>query len=250
MNHLLGWYMPATLASLLSTWNSRRQYDGCSLLCSVGAMDALQLQGDCAFLQLAQLLSWNIWIQTLLCSTFQHCSSLRQQLQGKKQAQNWSLLKSHEGKEGRCDMVTCSREETVEFRQEQCPEEMQREAILVQISNFGVFMVLDWELNTINTHYGRGERLKLLLRATNLSCGRSSLILEVQLMEGCLLQHKKRTRQRTMHFAMASAPALAITALSQVTLNLVHSRLCTSAHKINLLKPGQLCKTSRQTKLR
>lgn len=138
-------------------------------------------------------------------------------------------------------MVTCSREETVEFRQEQCPEEMQREAILVQISNFGVFMVLDWELNTINTHYGRGERLKLLLRATNLSCGRSSLILEVQLMEGCLLQHKKRTRQRTMHFAMASAPALAITALSQVTLNLVHSRLCTSAHKINLLNNfGQL----------
>lgn len=122
MNHILGWYMPATLASALSTWNSRRQYDGCSLLCSLGAMDALQLQGDCAFLQLAQLLSWNIWIQTSLCSSFQQCSSLRQQLQGKKQTQNWSLLKSHEGKESRCDMVTCSREETVEFRQEQCPE--------------------------------------------------------------------------------------------------------------------------------
>lgn len=56
--------------------------------------------------------------------------------------------------------------------------------------------------------------------------------------------------KRTMYFSMASAPALAITGLSQVTLNLVHSRLYTSAHKINLLKPGQLCKTSRQTKLR
>lgn len=130
---------------------------------------------------------------------------------------------------------------------------MQREAILVQIANFGVFIVLSWELNTINTPLGRSEGLKALLRAASLSCRRSSLILEVQLTGGCrtwLPQHKKRTRQRTMHFAMASAPALAITDLSQVTLNLVHSRLCTSAQKINLLKPGQLFKTSRQTKPR
>lgn len=55
-------------------------------------------------------------------------------------------------------MVTCSREETAEFRQEKFPEEMQREAILVQIVNFGVFMVLSWELNmSINTAHGRGE---------------------------------------------------------------------------------------------
>lgn len=138
-------------------------------------------------------------------------------------------------------MVTCSREETAELRQEQCPEEMQREAILVQITNFGVFMVLSWELNMISISPGRGERLKALLRAANLSCGRCSLILEVQLMGGCrscLPHHKKRTTQRTMDFPMANAPALAITGLSQVTLNLVHSRLCTSAHKINLLKPG------------
>lgn len=254
MNHLLGWSMPATPASLLSTWNSRAHYDGCSSLCSVGATDTLQLQWDRAFLQLAQLLSWNIWIQTLLCSSFQQCSSLRQhKCRGKKQTQNWSLLQSHEGKEGRCDMVTCSREETPEFRQEQCPEEMQREAFFIQTANFGVFMVPSCELNTINAPHWRRERLKALLTPANLSCGKSSLILEVQLTGGCrscLPQHKKRTRQRTMHFAMASAPALAITDLSQVTLNLVHSRLCTSAHKINLLKPGQLCKTSRQTKPR
>lgn len=61
-------------------------------------------------------------------------------------------------------------------------------------------------------------------------------------------QESNKTKNNA--FCYGSAPALAITALSQVTLNLVHSRLCTSAHKINLLKPGQLCKISRQTKLR
>lgn len=36
-------------------------------------------------------------------------------------------------------MVTCSREETAEFKQEQCPEEVQREAILFQIANWSIY---------------------------------------------------------------------------------------------------------------
>lgn len=36
-------------------------------------------------------------------------------------------------------MVICSREETAEFRQEQGPAEMQREAILVQIANWSIY---------------------------------------------------------------------------------------------------------------
>lgn len=67
---------------------------------------------------------------------------------------------------------------------------------------------------------------------------------------GRLPLHKKRTRQRTMSSAEVKALALAIYSLSQGTLNLVHSRLCTSAYKISVFKPGQLCSASRQTKLR
>lgn len=39
-------------------------------------------------------------------------------------------------------MVTCRREETAELRQEQRPEKLYKEAILVQIANFGIFLVL------------------------------------------------------------------------------------------------------------
>lgn len=39
-------------------------------------------------------------------------------------------------------MVTCRREETAEPKREQCPEQLWREAILVQIVNLGVLLAL------------------------------------------------------------------------------------------------------------
>lgn len=115
-------------------------------------------------------------------------------------------------------------------------------------------IVLSWELKSIYTPPGRSEGL-------NGSADSSQPLLwePLQLdsqgaayggLQEVAPMRKKRTRQRTMSSAKANALALAISDLSVVTLNLVHSRLCTSAHKINLFKPGQLHSASRQTKPR